>query len=193
MENKDLVFLDDHGLRGSNFYWHKAEAYGLSQEELTDVGVTDGRVKIHKNLVEPLKQVNRDFLQKLGYSLHVKEGYRSPGLYRLVYDKRVQTFGQEMTDRLLNIKDMPHATGLSVDVALWDDTSNREVFMRDGKDDPEALFIDFYKDKTDEKSVYYQNLQERVVDIMQTNGFRLGKRREYFHFNYQPDQPINYP
>lgn len=184
MESIDLVSIKEYGLRGSNFYWTKAKAYDLSKDELMKVGVVNSNVLIHKNLVEPLNKVNQEFKNKLEYSLFIKEGYRSPDLYRLIYDKRVKKFGQDITDKLLNIKDMPHSTGLAVDVALWDDQLDREVFMRDGKDDPDALIYGFYKGKLDEKSLYFQKLQTDVITIMKDNGFSLGKLNEYFHFNY---------
>ena len=80
------------------------------------------------------------------------------------------------------MSDMPHASGKSVDVALWDPQENKEVYMRDSKDDPDALFLDFYRDKTDEQSRYFQKLQDFVVQTMRSNGFDIGKKNEYFPF-----------
>ena len=88
---------------------------------------------------------------------------------------------------------MPHAKGTSVDVALWSLKDNTEVYLRDGKDGIDALFVDFYKDRTDEVSKKYQHLQEWLIDVMQGQGFRLGSKREYFHFDYRPGTPKNYP
>ncbi len=181
----NFVYIDEYGLLGSNFYWHKAEAYDISKEELTKVGLKDDRVQVHQDIISLLLEVDSQFQKKLGYRLYIKEGYRSSALYRLVYDKRVARFGQEQTDKLLNIKDMYHTTGKAVDVALWDMEKNKEVFMRDGKDDPEALIFGFYKNKTDDRSLYYQGLQEQVVEIMKDHGFEMGKLGEYFHFNHK--------
>jgi hypothetical protein len=41
-------------------------------------------------------------------------------------------------------------------------------------------------------SKYYQELQEFVIKTMLAKGFGIGVKREYFHLNYHPDQPINY-
>jgi len=64
--------------------------------------------------------------------------------------------------------------------------------MRKGEDDTPALFVDFYKDKFDAESQSYQQLQEWLIKVMQDHGFRLGTKREYFHFDYRPEMPRNY-
>lgn len=87
---------------------------------------------------------------------------------------------------------MPHAEGKSVDIALWNPREDREVYMRRGEDSTDALFVDFYKDRTDEEGQKYQELQEWVIGIMQDNGFRLGTKKEYFHFDYRPNEARNY-
>jgi D-alanyl-D-alanine dipeptidase len=180
----DLVYLDEYGLLGSNFYWHHRDKIkGATEEELAAVGLKDERVQVHKDLIEPLKNVDREF-QKRGFRLYIKEGYRPKELYGLVYSKRVELFGREATDRLLNIRDMPHATGKSVDVTLWNEMEDKEIFMRDKNDGDNALFINFYRDRSDEQSQKYQELQDYVLDIMKKNGFGLGTKNEYFHFNY---------
>lgn len=67
------------------------------------------------------------------------------------------------------------------------------MYLRDGDDATGALFIDFYKNKENEQSKWYQEMQEYVIGIMQDNGFRLGTLNEYFHFDYRPKTPRNYP
>ncbi len=188
----DLVYIDEHGLRGSNFYWHKYATHGLTKDDILKAGLTSDRVQLSKDLIEPLLAIN-DEIASRGHHLYIKEGYRSDAVYEIVYQRRVEKYGKEMTDLLLNIEDRPHAIGRSVDVALWDVEQDKEIFLRDGKDDPHALFIDFYKGKSDEAAKRFQALQEYMADLMQRRGFRLGKRREYFHFDYRPDTPPNYP
>jgi D-alanyl-D-alanine dipeptidase len=128
----DLVYIDRHGLLGSNFYWHKHEAKGITKEEILSVGLTDDRVQVHADIIGVLQDIDRAF-QERGYRLFIKEGYRSKDLYELVYRKRVEKFGKEETDRLINMKDMPHADGKSVDVALVDKSTGEEVHMRRGR------------------------------------------------------------
>lgn len=180
----DLVYVDEHNLLGSNFYWHHRDKIkGATVAELAAVGLKDERVQVHKDLIEPLKNIDKEF-QKRGYRLYIKEGFRPRELYELVYKKRVELFGKEATDRLLNMKDMPHATGKAVDVSIWDESKNVEVPMRDKSDGDDGLFVDFYRNRTDEQSRKYQELQDYVFDIMKRNGFGLGTKNEYFHFNY---------
>lgn len=123
-------------------------------------------------------------LRKRGWRIYLKEGYRSPELYQLIYRSRVVKFGQETTDKLLNMQEMPHATGRSVDVAIWDVGMDKEVYLRKGGDGPESLLIDFYKDSKDKEGQECYELQKYLMDLMLGHGFALGKRREYFHFDY---------
>lgn len=192
MNNIDLVYIDDYGLRGTNFYWHKYEAKGLSKQDILNVGLTNDRVQVHKDIIEPLVAVNKIFNEK-GFELYIKEGYRSSELYDIVYQRRVEKFGKAETESLLNMNDKPHALGLSIDVALWNSITDTEVYMRKHEDGADALFVDFYKDKFDTESQRYQELQEWVIGVMQDQGFRLGTKREYFHFDYRPEMPRNYP
>lgn len=179
----NLVNITEYKLKGSNFYWNKHAQYDITLDELLAIGVTDDTVLVHRDLIAPLQAVNRD-LEKAGYSLYIKEGYRSAELYKLVYEKRVVKFGKEKTDQLLNMQDMPHSTGKSVDVTLVNIVTNTEVYLRNGKDDPEAFFIDFYRNKTNSESKLYQQRQDLLINTMTAHGFTLGKLNEYFHFNY---------
>lgn len=182
---KDFVYIDEYGILGSNFYWQKGNEIGLQKEELERVGLTDERIKIHKDLVEPLLSADKQ-LQEHGYRIYITEGYRSKELYELLNQKMIERIGEEGKNKILNTKDMPHSTGHSVDVVLWKD--NQILKLHDKADGINGYFINFYKDKKPE----YQKLQEMLINIMQNNGFRLGTKGEYFHFNYSPDSPKNF-
>jgi len=80
---------------------------------------------------------------------------------------------------------MPHASGKSIDVSLWDEREGKQVDMRNWEDGTDALFINFYKNKTDEQSKKYQELQDFVLEVMMNHGFKLGTKNEYFHFDYK--------
>ncbi|MFZ1075115.1 MAG: hypothetical protein WAN50_01965 [Minisyncoccia bacterium] len=126
MPEEESIDIIEHGLLGSNFYWHKYEAKGLTKEDILSVGLTSDRVHVHRDILEPLLAVDAEF-QKRGYKLFIKEGYRSKALYEIVYKRRVETFGKEDTDRLLNMEGMPHAKGTSVDVAVRDIQIGEEI------------------------------------------------------------------
>jgi D-alanyl-D-alanine dipeptidase len=187
----DLVYIDEYGLLGSNFYWHKYATHGLTKEDILQAGLTSDLAQVSERIVDILVSIDKE-LQKDGYRLYIKEGYRSEALYNIVYERRVAKYGKEITDTILNIKDMRHASGLSVDVTLWDKKENKEVFLRSGEDGVPALFAHFYKDKSDLESRKYQDLQDYIIGIMMCYGFRLGSKREYFHFDYRPEVPPNY-
>lgn len=189
MDSQDLVYVDEFGLKGSNFYWTNHKRYNLTLDQLREAGLENDRVKIHRDLIKPLQSAQADF-QKDEYELYIKEGLRPERLYKLIYDSRSEMYGKEVVDKILNIQDMPHASGKAVDIALFKE--GNEVAMRNKKDDPEALILDFYKEKSDSESPQYHKLQLYMMRIMFENGFRLGKLREYFHFNYDPSLPVNY-
>lgn len=187
----DLVYIDDYGLLGSNFYWHKYANHGLSKEDILSAGLENDRVQVQKDMIKQLVLVDTE-LQKKGWRLYVKEGYRSNELYETVYKRRVEKYGKEETDSLLNLEGRPHALGLSIDAAIWDREENKEVYLRRGEDGLPALFIGFYKGKDDEDSKRYQELQDYLANLMMDHGFRIGTKKEYFHFDYRPDVPPNY-
>jgi D-alanyl-D-alanine dipeptidase len=88
---------------------------------------------------------------------------------------------------------MPHVLGTSVDACLWNEREGTEVAMKSREDGPDALLVDFYKGKIDEQSRRYHELQTVLIETMQSFGFRLGRLREYFHFDYRPQTEPNYP
>jgi len=89
-----------------------------------------------------------------------------------------------MTDRLMNIKDMPHSTGRVVDVAIWDAKLDEEVPLRKLTDGPESLISGFYEHGADMEGRHCDEMQHYLLDLMTKNGFGLGTRREYFHFEF---------
>ena len=190
IQERNLVRLDQHGLDGSNYYWVNRKRLGYSDEELIAVGMSSPYVLVDRGIIQPLNDVNLS-LKSSGRSLFIKEGYRSPALYRLAYERYAQKHGKARADRLFNLSDMPHATGLSVDVVVLD-ASEQPIYYRDGDDDPEGCFVDFYKSRTDDKGKAFHQHQVELITLMQENGFRLGKKREYWHFDYLPYTALNY-
>ena len=164
----------------------------MTKEDILSVGLTSDRVQVHKDIIDELVAIDKEINDKLGFNIYLKEGYRSKALYELIYEKRVAKFGKEETDKLFNMEDMPHASGKSVDVALWNTETDKEVYMRSGDDGTDALFINFYNDRTDPEGKRYQELQDILINTMLDHGFRLGTKREYFHFDYAPEKERNY-
>jgi D-alanyl-D-alanine dipeptidase len=180
----ELIPIGQYGLLGSSFYWNRYADYGLTREDLISVGMRDDQIYVSPEIIPVLLKIDKE-LQSRGWRLYLKEGYRSKELYKLLYERRVAKYGQEMTDKLLNIKDMKHSSGLSVDVTIWDTVKNQEIHLRRSGDGPESLLIDFYKDSTDPEGQRCQELQKYLIETMIKHGFKLGERKEYFHFDYR--------
>ncbi len=187
----NLVYIDEYGLLGSNFYWKLGLKMGMSREELAEVGVFNERILVNKNIVESLLKVDILF-QKKGFRLYIFEGYRSKELYHLINQKMIEKLGEEETKKILNMEEMPHSTGKSVDISLWDKEKKKLIPLRNKKDGIKAYFVDYYKNKEEEEEKKYFKLQQFIIKTMLNNGFRLGKKREYFHFDYNPEIPENY-
>jgi len=181
MKDLHLVSIRAYGLLGSSFYWNRYADYNLTKEELIEAGMIDDQIYVDEAIIPALLEVDKE-LQKRGWRLYIKEGYRSSEIYNLVYRKRVEKYGQEMTDRLLNIKTIPHSTGRAVDVAIWDEKTNSEIYLRKLNDGPESLLMGFYDESVDEEGRRCGELQKYLVDLMASHGFKLGSRGEYFHF-----------
>ncbi len=157
--------------------------YHLTEDELRQAGVSCGDAYVEEKLVAVLQRVNAH-LASSGFELIIKDGYRSKELYLLVQQKRYAQFGQEATDKILNLERMAHVTGLTVDVGLVDVKSQKEIEMRDKEDGIEGMFVGFYAQKSDAKSRRYQQLQVLLIEVMTDEGFVLGSKKEFWHFEY---------
>jgi len=155
--------------------------------ELAEVGMADDQVYVSPEIIPFLAEVDSK-LQARGWRLYLREGYRSKELYELLYKKRVEKFGKEMTDKLLNMKNMPHASGKAVDVSIWDEQSDSEIRLRKTGDGPESLIRGFYDESTDAEGQRCHELQEYLISLMLEQGFQLGIKNEFFHFNYHPEE-----
>lgn len=176
-----LVATADYGVKGVNHYWDKRDFYGMSEQELNDAGVHDNKAYVDESLIPLLNKAN-EVLRPKGYEVIIKDAYRSPELYRLIRDKRYIMFGKEQTDKILNMTDMPHSNGRTIDVSLVEIKTGNEVPMRNKKDDPHNFFINYYKDRKDAESVEYQRLQDLLVNALLPLGFMLGSKNEFWHF-----------
>lgn len=132
-------------------------------------------------LVQPLKMANEQF-KELGYEIMIDDSYRSPELYQLIFDKRSAAEGTRAISNIINMKDMPHSTGIAIDVALIDIDTGKKLFMRDNKDEPDCFFVGYYANKTDPQSQEYQKRQDMLISIMKSCGFKLGSKNEFWHF-----------
>jgi D-alanyl-D-alanine dipeptidase len=176
-----LVNVNNFGIKGINYYCLRRNQFNLSEADLKTVGISGNDCLVDETLIPKLQEANRIF-KKHGYEIIVKDGYRSPEQYLLVQQKRYANEGQEITDRTFNPIRQPHSTGLTVDLNLIDLNTTQKVEMWDKKDWPDGAFIDFYRNKNDPKSQKYQKLQDLLMDTMLGLGFKIGEKREFWHF-----------
>lgn len=179
-----LVKLRDHGLKGQNYYWVNRKQLNITLTELKAIGVKDGDGYVAAALIVPLQQAN-NLLREYGYKLFITDAYRPPKLYELVHKKRVAKYGAQQTNALLNMDKQPHATGYTVDVTLRSIKNGKELQLRNEDDDVKSAFINYYKNKTDERSQEYQRRQLLLRDTMKQVGFTLGSKQEFWHFEYE--------
>ncbi len=187
----DLVRPDDFGIESRHYYFLNRDRFDLSLDELRAAGVSDERCRIGRELIEPLQEARRQFAQR-GYEMIIKDGYRSPELYRLIYAKRTQReggahFGRENTDQLLNMDRMIHARGDVVDIDLVH-RDGRVVRFRDGSDGVPAHKYGFYAGRKGPQAREYQRNQDLMKEVMFNLGFVFGTLVEYWHFELPAGQ-----
>jgi D-alanyl-D-alanine dipeptidase len=180
MDN-DFVNLNDFNIKGINYYWLNRDKFNISINELNSLGIEGNFAYIKKEVVPNIESVNSD-LEKFGFGVIVKDGYRSPELYKLVKQKRYELDGKENTDRTLNTDSMPHASGYTVDVNLYELETGEELELWDKDDWPDGIFTNYYSEKNDPKSKKYQELQNLLIETMLRNNFELGSMSEIWHF-----------
>jgi D-alanyl-D-alanine dipeptidase len=180
-EKPVLVSCRELGIPSENYYFTRRDNFDLSLDELNNVGVTSEDNFIHPDLARPLQSAYQEF-KKLGLEMKVSDAYRSPELYQLIYDKRVIIHGKEHTDNGLNMQLIPHSTGRAVDIQIR--TNNGDIFwMRDEKKDGQpSWFVGYYAASNHERADEFLQNQQVLMNIMFAQGFVLGSKKEYWHF-----------
>jgi D-alanyl-D-alanine dipeptidase len=186
MENLELVNPHNYGIRANILWWACAEArsdYGVTDQDLIQAGVFSTTILIHKDLIEPLQQVNTQLIQH-GLEIEIDDGYRSIELYQLAARKVAEKKGQEASSSLFNLEKMPHTSGRSVDVALVDMMTKERQALFDKADGTAASFLGYYEQFNDEGSQEKVRLQKLLGQIMLSHGFRYGTKNEIWHFDF---------
>jgi len=176
----DLVRPDDFGVKSEHYYFVNRDRFDLTIEELAQVGVSDDKCRVGTVVIPTLLEAQSKF-RALGYDLIIKDGYRSPALYRLVYDKRIARYGEEHTHKLLNIDRMIHAKGNVVDIDLAPLDGSKMMF-RSGEDGIPAHIYGFYQDRPGTDAIIFQRNQDMMKEIMFGLGYEFGTLVEYWHF-----------
>jgi hypothetical protein len=78
---------------------------------------------------------------------------------------------------------MPHSTGLAIDIGVNNISTHNPVYFYDYNSDGELAYsVNFYKYKQDKKSKEFQRLQDLIINTFITCRFKLGLKKEVWHF-----------
>jgi len=176
-----FVSLQLAGFWCENYYTGTGgKKIGLTPEILSAVGLLDDTLWIHQDLPARLAHV-ADLIRDEGYGIIIKDAWRPVKLYDHII-KRRNDLGLPVSG-LISAKSMPHATGMVVDAVLSEPDTPRAITMRNqARDGLESCYYNFYCGKYDEESQVFQAAQDLLIKAFVSAGFRLGRKREYWHF-----------
>ena len=173
--------LQQFGFDCNNYYTGVGgEKIGLTPEILSEVGLMDDTLWIHPSVLCKLEMASSQ-VSSQGFHILVKDAWRPVALYKHIVSKRKEKGLQ--VDGLINEETMPHATGMAIDVVLVDPRNHKPVMMRDhARDGAESIYVNYYIKKQGEDCRRFQRLQDILVLSFVGSGFKLGSKREYWHF-----------
>jgi len=185
---KHFVSLQKLGYKCINYYFGKGgQEIGLSKEFLHSIGITNDTLWAHPDILKRLRTAQQ-ILNRAGYDFAIKDAFRPVALVEEICRLRKEQ-GKEV-EKLISQEKMPHATGMAIDVTLYEffEDENEfyideEVYTRDNKKDgDDCSYVGFYEGKTDADSINFQNIQKILIGAFHRAGFVLGNRREVWHF-----------
>ena len=184
-----FVSLQENGFACKNYYTGEGGIrIGITTEFIKSIGFVDDTIWIHPRILPKLTAV-KDKLYSEGFGLIIKDGFRPVELITEVC--RLREEAGLPVKKLMSQKKMPHATGMAVDAMLADiskDSNDYEIVGKElitrnqRRDGLSSCFVDFYNGMSNPECVNYQNLQNILVRTFLREGFVLGNRREYWHF-----------
>lgn len=180
-----LVPIHDYWLEWKNRYWVNASAFNISYIELELIWILDDIAYLTKECCQKLQDINAE-LYKSWLKVIVKDAYRSKELYDLVYQKRITKFWKEETDKILNTRTYPHATGNTVDVALVSIIDNKPLRMyipiENREQQVASRALHYYEDSDNDDEIEIHKNRMLLKDIMNKYWFEW-IAHEYWHFD----------
>lgn len=154
---------------------------GLIQEEKTLLGLRGIKsMWVHPDTYHSLLYV-REEIRKHGFDIIVRDGLRTKRLYDAIAKHR-RKLGLRV-EGLINLKNMPHATGLAVDVSLVTYNEARTLtWIRFQSDGDQAEKFGFYANCRDKQRRQFHRLQKMLLSAFEKFGYELGVLRECWHF-----------
>lgn len=177
--------VQDHGLECDNYYFKQGSKIGLTREDLTECGLPDERMWIHRGIINRIVKASKELHDEYGFNLVIKDAWRPIALYKAIIKKR-RGLGLEV-DGLFNEESMPHATGLAFDITLKDD-GGETVFLYDDKRlGPKSRFMEFYLGNQDAHAIELRSINLIIQSAFEKKFIVLGECSARFGtFNVQP-------
>lgn len=114
---------------------------GITEEDTHAVGFDYRRIHVHESMIE-LLMIAQDVAKMSGYTLTIIGGWLPEALYNQL-SLRACSGRMSQHARYL-MKSRVHATGLAVDVLLWDKRKKEPVALFRKEDGERALFQGYY-------------------------------------------------
>lgn len=182
MVPKNFVSLQLYGFRCENYYFGAGgQKLGLTSDHLAAVGLVDDTLWVDRSVLSGLDMASK-VMSRFGFGIIITDAWRPYALYGTI-EKLMMEGNSKSLLPLMNLKDRPHSTGMAIDIIPVDLRTGEKCRTRNqARDGIAACLVDYYKHKHDPESVEYQRIQEILVISFKAAGFRLGTKKEYWHF-----------
>lgn len=175
--------LGDSATYNNYYFGSGGMSLRITREDLARFGLTDDTFWAHERILKDLRKAISD-IRREGFGVQIRDAWRPRKLYDLIVEKMDRHGTNPDRKNLINRKTKPHSTGLAIDAVLTDDKGSLIWTRNQGVDGIASCRYGFYASNTDEKSMTYQGLQDILVGGFLRSGFRLGSKKEYWHFEH---------
>jgi D-alanyl-D-alanine dipeptidase len=183
-----FVSLQKLGFLCENYYFGAGGAkIGITPKHLAGFGINDDTLWIHPEMVAKLKRIRICMKYEFGLDFVISDAWRPKGLYDLIaklrHEKDIAEGNSDSVKKFFNLKDKPHSTGMAVDINLADLKTGKTLWTRNqSRDGDDCCKVGYYDNKHDPESIEYCRLQNIMLSLFTSNGFVLGTKKEYWHF-----------
>ena len=152
----------------------------LTPELLAEAGHPDSTLWVHPEVIVRLENC-RMVLAERDFGIQISDAFRSLALYELIRKHHAEH--QPSAVELISKTRCPHSTGMAIDVDLVDPQTGKNIWLRNhGRDGNPSTVYGFYGGHADREGLEYHYLQRLLVQTFLDEGFGLGEKKEYWHF-----------
>ena len=167
---------------------------GMTWADIKKAGVTHQRILVHREIIEPLIEAQR-FALTSGCTLTIIDGWHPDAAYESLFGKANFSHMSEHARYL--IESRVHATGMAVNVLLYDKVHHRPIPLSIPEDGDAALFEGFYRlstegndsvriiDRPQRRNEEKFRRQRILIQAMMRGGFTIAPQKRVCHFEYK--------